>query len=201
MTDLSDLRDRVEALLTDASNAEWSTGELDNALRLAMAELSTVLPVRAVTTKDAVDDTWEYDLSAVSGLANVVEVWYPYLSTSDTYKQPHPVRFRMLTDAVLLLECDERPDSTFARRIFSHTVHTLAYLDWAAAPSVDGAEKAALVLGAAGYAAIAKSRDVTNEVTIGAEVPARLEKWGNARLSEFRERIVGLAAVANAGED
>jgi hypothetical protein len=58
-----------------------------------------------------------------------------------------------------------------------------------------------VVVGAAGYAAIGKARDVTNEVTIGAEVPSVLEKWGKARLTEFEERIVALAAAANAGED
>ena len=201
LTDLETLRDRVEALLTDSSNAEWSTAELDQAIRLALYELSTVLPVRAVATIDAVDDTWEYSLSAITGLVGVVEVWYPYLSTDDSYKQPHPVKFRMLTDSVLFLDIDDYPDDGYDLRIFYDKVQTLVNLDSATATSLDEAEKAALVLGAAGYAAVGKSRDVTNEVTIGADVPTRLEKWGKARLVEFQERIVALAAVANAGED
>ncbi len=201
LTDLETLRDRVEALLTDSSNAEWSTAELDQAIRLGLYELSTVLPVRAVATKDAVDGAWEYDLSAITGLVSVVEVWYPYLATSASYKVSHPVKFRMLTDAVLLLECAETPDDTYDLRIFYDKVQTLKDLDSASATTLDDAEKAALVLGAAGYAAIGKARDVTNEVTIGAEVPAVLEKWGKARLTEFQERIVALAAVANGGED
>jgi hypothetical protein len=124
-TDLDTLRDRVEALLTDASNAEWSTGELDNAIRLALYELSAALPVRAAATKDAVDEAWEYDLSAISGLVSVVEVWYPYLSTSDTYKRAHPVKFRMLTDAVLLIEVADTPDDAYDLRIFYDKVQTL----------------------------------------------------------------------------
>ena len=201
LTDLETLRDRVEALLTDASNLEWTTGELDQALRLALYELSAVLPVRAAATKDAVADAWEYDLSAITGLVNVVEVWYPYLSTSNTYKVAHPVKFRMITDAILLLECDDDPDAAYDLRIFYDKVQTVAGLDSASSTTVDEAEKAALVLGAAGYAAIGKGRDLTNEVTIGAGVPVTLEKWGKARLAEFQERIVALASAANAGDD
>ncbi len=194
-------RDRVEALLTDSGNDEWSTGELDNAIRLALYELSSVLPVRASATVDAVDDTWEYSLSAITGLVAVVEVWYPYLSTSQSYKQAHPVKFGMLTDAVLLLEVDDTPDDAYDLRIFYDKVQTLAGLDSASSTTLDDARKAALVIGAAGYAAIGKARDVTNEVTIGAEVPGTLERWGKARMTEFEERIVALAAAANAGED
>lgn len=201
LTDLETLRDRVEALLTDSSNVEWATAELDQAIRLALYELSTVLPVRVVALKDAVDGVYEYDLSAVTGLVDVVEVWYPYLATDDHYKQPHPVKWRLLTDAILLLEIDEDPDADYDLRMFYVKVQTLKDLDGASATSLDDAEKAALVLGAAGYAAVGKARDVTNEVTIGAEVPNVLEKWGKARLNEFNERIVALAAVANAGED
>lgn len=201
MTDLTDLRDRVEGLLTDSGNAEWSTSELDDALRLAIYELSTVLPVRAVTTIDAVASTWEYSLSSVTGLVAVVEVWYPYLSTHDTYKMPHPVKWRMLTDAILYLDIDEDPDADYDLRVFYDKVQTLAALDSAASTSLDDAEKAALALGAAGYAAIGKGRDITNEVTIGSDASTRMEAWGKARLVEFRARIEALAAVANAGED
>jgi hypothetical protein len=201
LTDLETLRDRIEALLTDASNVEWTTGELDNATRLALYELSTVLPVRAVASIDAVDNTWEYSLAAITGLVGVVEVWYPYLSTDDSYKQPRPVKFRMLTDSVLLLDIDDHPDDAYDVRVFYDKVQTVNTLDSATSTSLDEAEKAALVVGAAGYAAIGKARDVTNEVTIGGNVPAGLEKWGKARLTEFQERIVALAAVANAGED
>jgi hypothetical protein len=200
-TDLETLRDRIEALLTDASNVEWSTGELDNALRLALYELSSVLPVRASATIDAVADTWEYSVASISGLVAVVEVWYPYLSTIRSLRQPHPVRFRMVSDGVLLLEGVESPDSSYDLRVFYDKVQTLTGLDSASATTLGDAEKAALVIGAAGYAAIGKARDVTNEVTIGVGVPAVLEKWGKSRLTEFEERIVALAAAANAGED
>jgi hypothetical protein len=201
MSDLTDIRDRVEALLTDSGNADWSTSELDDALRLALYELSSVLPVRAVTTVDAVAQTWEYDLSSITGLVSVVEVWYPYLSTDEAYKRPHPVKFRMLTDAVLLLEGGDEPDAAYDLRIFYDKAQTVNTLDGATATTLSDAEKAALVIGAAGYAAVGKARDVTNEVTIGADVPAGLQKWGEARLKDFQARIEGLVAVANAGED
>ncbi|HOU24819.1 MAG TPA: hypothetical protein PKW05_08030 [Anaerolineae bacterium] len=201
MADIDTLRDRVEALLADSGNVEWSTTELDQAMRLALADLSVALPVHSVTTIDAVDKTWEYSLSAVSGLVEVTEVWYPYLAGHPALKRPHPVRWRTIDDATLLLEMDEHPDPVYDLRVFFTRSQTVAGLDGAAVTTVSEAEKALLVRGCAAFAALAKSRDVTNEVTIGAGVPERLREWGLALLQRFNAGLAALSVMAHQADD
>lgn len=200
-TALDTLRDRVEALLTDSSNAEWSTAELDQAIRLALSELSSYLPVAAATTVDAVDGVYEYDLSAITGPVGVLEVWYPYLAGTSVYGRPRPVQWRMISDTRLMIEPEEEPDAAYDLRIFYEEDHTLEGLDSATATTLSAAEKSALVIGAAGYAAIAKARGWTNEVTVGGDAVSQLERWGKARLDAFTAALERLAERAVGDDD
>ncbi|MBC7234034.1 MAG: hypothetical protein H5T68_12425 [Chloroflexi bacterium] len=200
-TDLEALRDRVESLLADSSNAEWSTSELDDAIRLALHELSRDLPVLADATVDAADDTWEYSMASMSGLVDVVEVWYPYSATDASDKKPSPVSWRMIDDDTLLLDESVEPDGEYDLRVFYTKMQSLAGLDSALETTLSAGEKAALVIGAAGYAAIAKARERMNEVTLGVDVPRTLQRWGEQRLAEFRQRVAALAERAATGED
>jgi hypothetical protein len=201
MTDHTDLRNRIEDHLKDSGNADWSTSEIDNALRIALHELSVSLPSRSVATVDAVDGQYEYSLSGISGLVEVVEVWYPYLSTDDTYKKAHPCKWRMLDDSTLYLEVDEDPDATYDLRIFFDLVQLLNGLDGASSTTLNEAEKSALVIGAAGYAAVALAVDKVDTIVIGGSAPEDLRKWGWARITEFRQRVYDLAVIQDAGED
>ncbi|MGQ9494424.1 MAG: hypothetical protein ACUVR2_11810 [Anaerolineae bacterium] len=200
-TDLDALRDGVEALLMDAGNAEWSTAELDQAIRLALADVSRELPRVADATLHAVHGQWEYDLSSLDGLQQVLEVWYPYLPDDAPYQKAHPVCWRLLDDATLYLDVADDPDATYHLRIFYTKQQSLAGLDGATETTLSPLEKAALVIGAAGYAAVAKARDWMNEVTIGLDVPRTLQRWGERRLAEFERRLATLAQLATAGDD
>ena len=202
MTDLTDLRDRIEDYLTDSGNADWTTGELDNALRVALAELSTMSPSRASASVDAVTGQYEYSLSSITGLQAVVEVWYPYLSTDDEWKKPHPVKWRMLSDGVVYLDVDQDPDSAYDLRIFYDKTQTVTGLDAAAATTVNDAEKAALIVGAAGYAATAKAVYLTDRVSVGGSQAAeRLADWGRRQVGAFQQRVYQLGAREAAEED
>jgi len=200
MTDHADLRDRLEALLKDASNIDWSTAELDDCIRLAMAELSGALPVQAVTTIEAVDETYEYDLSSLSGLVAVVEVWYPYSSEEYEYRLPHPVQWRMLHGSTLYLNVDETPDAAYDLRVFYDKAQTLSGLDGATSTSLDAEMKAVVILGAAGYAANALGRHKVDAVTFG-NAAGELRKWGWARLQEFRARLSAMSERLNGADD
>ena len=201
MTDLDTLRDRVEGLLQDAGNEDWTAEELDEAVRLALAPLSTLLPARAVTTLDAVDGQFEYDLSAVSGLLAVVEVWYPYLAGDARFGRPHPVRWRMLDEATLYLDVGLQPDAAYQVRVFYDRVHTLAGLDAATQTTLNAQEQAVLVLGAAGYAALARGRASIGQVNLGPDTPARYAAWGEARLKAFEQQVHALTASRHGGDD
>src|SRR5512143_2151234 len=81
-TNLASLRDRVERILADASNAIWATDDLDEGLRQALAEYSKIRPLSAVTTVNVVTATHELSISTVTGLIGVTRVWCPYTAAS-----------------------------------------------------------------------------------------------------------------------
>jgi len=201
MSDLDTLRDQVEDLLKDAGNALWSEGELEQALRLALAEWSALLPARAVATLDAVDGQREVDLSNISGLLGVVEVWYPYDAFDVHYRRPRPVRWRMLDDATLYLDVEDEPDARYGVRIFYDCTHTLQGLDDATVTSLAAPDRAALVLGAAGYAALARARESISQVSVGLDEAPRYQAWGQARLQEFVQQAYALGQVDSASSD
>lgn len=203
MTTLEEMRPRVASLLKDAGNLIWTTDELDDALRLALQQLSCALPARACATLDAPDGQCEVDLSALraAGLTEVIEVWRPYDEEHETYRRPHPVRWRML-DATTLLLGDGGPPAGGATgvRVFYAAAQTLAGLDGATATTPDARTLAALVVGAAGYAALSKARHVLGQVTAGAGTAQQYAAWAQARLAEFHQTVEGLAAERNAAE-
>lgn len=200
-TDLDTLRDRVEALLSDTSNADWDTDALDAAIRLALDELSQSVPAVADEVLDAEDGVREYDLSELDGLVDVFEVWYPYDADDDDYSQAHPVPFRLLDRGTLYLESEDAPDAGYDIRVWYGVRHTIEGLDSATETTLNEEEKSALVIGAAGYAAIAKARELMNQVTIGSDVPRALQRWGERRLAEFGRRLAGLWNVVAVGDD
>lgn len=203
-TDLETLEARVQALVKDSGAADWTTSELDQAIRLALSELSQLCPARYEATLDVVDGQYEYDLDSLALLPElqaVVEVWYPYLSTDDTYRLAHPVKWRMLSVHVLLIEPDEEPDASYKLRLFYDKVQQLEGLDSAVSTTLNDAEKSCLVLGAAGYAAVAKAQYLANRVTTGEDAAQMVGKWGNARIAEFKQRAFQLAQHDSMGDD
>ena len=201
VTDLVTLEGRIQDFVKDSGESDWSVSELDQALRVALSELSQLCPSRTVTTIQAVTDAREYSLAAVTGLQAVVEVWYPYLSTDATYKLPHAVKWWMLDDSTLYLDVDEDPDVAYKLRVFYDRVQTLAGLDAATVTTLNDAEKSCLVIGAAGYAAVAKAQYLSNRVTTGEDASLIVSKWGNARLQEFKQRAFQLAQHDSVAED
>jgi len=201
VTALDTLRDRVEDFLKDSTNVDWSTAELDNAIRLAVHELSLLLPARGVTTMDAVTDQWEYSISSISGMVCIIEVWYPYLSTHATYKKPHPVKWRLLDDSTLCLDESLDPDAAYDLRLFYDKLQTLEGLDAATATTLNEQEKSLLIIGASGYAAMSLAVDKTDAVVLGGKTPENLGKWGWNRVEEFRRRLNEMAAQEDSDDD
>jgi len=200
-TALDALVDRVEVMLKDGSNVIYSATELTEAIRSAIAELAVGLPAHSVTEIAAVADTWEYSLTALTGLLGVVEVWYPYLSTSVTYRKAHPVRWRMVDDATLLLDERVRPDAAYKLRVFWDKGQTLEGLDAATATTLTGPELGAIVVGAAGLAVAAYAAQMANAVGVAEEPAKVLREWARLRLEDFQKRLVRLGAVESASED
>ncbi len=186
------LRDVVEADLTDALNETWSTAEVDRAIRRALFRYSEVRPQEAIATLDAASSR-EYALTTLSGLIDVQRVWWPYDSDDPTYP-PQWVEFELWDDrTVLFLKAAVCPAAgDLPLRVFYTKAHTLNGLDSATASTYFVEDEELLVIGATAYAAIQRSRYVVDAVNPTSETPGQWRTWGRDRLKEFEDGLAQL---------
>ena len=184
MSNLAALRDRVESLVKDASNDRWTTGELDDAVRQALERTSERRPHELVTTLTLTQDGREVSLSGVSGLLRPLRVWWPYTASDPEYP-PCWVPWELHGPDTLFLDVPEEPQTDDVVRLFYAAMHTVDGLDGEAATTLAADEEGILVIGAAGYAALARAAYVNESVTRSEKTPDHWRAWSEARLTEF----------------
>jgi hypothetical protein len=190
---LTTLRDRVELLLADTGNAIWSTGWLDEAIREALHEYSKTRPLRSDGTLVLSADGREIDVSSLSGLLGVVQIWIPYTSTDPEYP-PNVRPFEHWADAgKIYVSGDYEPASGDVARVFYTTLQTLDGLDSATSTTFPADDESLIATGAAGYAATSRAVDLAEKVTLDRLTAQQVRAWGLAKLQEFR---AGLKTVA-----
>jgi hypothetical protein len=188
MSNLATLRDHVESLLKDAPNTLWTTAELDDALRRALQRYSALRPRELVTTLTLAAAGREVSLAGVSGLLRPLRVWWPYTASEPEYP-PAWIRWDILGAATLFLDVPGEPQAGDVVRLFYATLHTIDGLDGAAATTLAPDDEETVVLGAAGYAALARAAYATEAVTLSGETATRWRTWAEARLADFELRI------------
>jgi hypothetical protein len=125
---LATLRDRVELALQDASNAIWSTDDIDEAIRLALGAYTKVNPHRRIDTITLTADGREIDISGLTALLRVERVWWDY----DAADPRHPPRWRdfeVWPGDILYINDAGEPQSGDVVRVWHTTPQTLAGLD------------------------------------------------------------------------
>lgn len=182
--------DRLGALLNDATQLSFTTDALTNAIRQALAEYSTQLPIETQTTLTLTSDSTEIDVSSISDLLNVTDVWLPYDATDPT---AYHRRFRYWPDIkkVRLLNGD-RPAAGDTARIFYTKPHAIAGLDGAATSTVPDAHAWILVRGAAALAVYSLALD-SPPLTGGQGGPNRIRAWADNQYAMFHANLATLA--------
>ncbi|MCC7355486.1 MAG: hypothetical protein IT330_17225 [Anaerolineae bacterium] len=188
MTNLATLRDRTESLLKDAGNSLWTTSELDDAIRRALHRYSEMQPRELVTTLTLAAAGREVSLSGVNGLLRPLRVWWPYTASEPEYP-PAWVHWDLHGPATLFLDVADEPQANDVVRLFYTALHTIEGLDSAAATTVPADDEETIILGAAGYAALARAAYATEAVTLSGETPARWHAWAEARLAHLEALI------------
>jgi hypothetical protein len=190
---LATLRDRVEQILMDSGNAIWATDDIDEAIRQALSEYSKIRPLQAVTTLAISATTHELSISTVTGLIGVLRVWCPYTEAAPpSGNSPNWVAFEHWADLDILYFPDEVEAGDVAR-IFYDKVQALKDLDSAAATTFPDDDESLLATGAAGYAAMSRALDLSEQVTLDRDVPAKAKTWAGQKLQEFRQGLVRVA--------
>jgi hypothetical protein len=190
---LTTLRDRVELLLADSGNAIWSTSWLDEAIREALHEYSKTRALRSVGTVVLNADGREIDVSSLSGLLGVTEIWCDYTSTDPEYP-PNRRPFEHWPDEEkVYVTGDYEPASGDVMRVFYTQLQTLNGLDAATSTTFPADDESLIVTGAAGYAATSRAVDLAEKVTLDRLTAQQVRAWGLSKLQEFR---AGLKTVA-----
>lgn len=188
MSNLAAIRDRVEQQLVDTGNAIWSTGLIDEGLRQALAEFSLALPVHQITTLTLSSDTYELDISTISGLLDVDRLWLPYTAASPE-NPPNWIGFDHWRDNDILYLGEYQGQSGDVARIFYTAVQTIEDLDSATSTTLTALQESILVNGGAGFAATSRSLDLQEQVTLGTRVTKEIQTWGERRLQSFRGQV------------
>lgn len=195
---LAALRNRVEQFLLDTGNNIWSTGALDEAIDNALSAYSEVRPqvVKSSLALTSILSTngREIDVSAITLLISVVDVWAPYLAADD---KPTRRRFEHWLDQEIVHLADGATVGVSdTARIFYTKVHTMNGLNSQVTTTFRHGEDSLLVVGSAGYACLSRSTDLVEQVTLGGQTIEELRELGAEYLSEFRQRLgVGVSDV------
>ena len=188
---LTGIRERVEQKLADKTNAIWDRTWLDEAIRDALFDYSQVNPQDKIGTVTAGSDTYELDISEVTGLLSVSEVWTPY-TASDPEHPPNRRAFKLWFDSKILYFPNYQVPSGDVSRIFYTALQTINGLDGASSTTVPAIDETLLVAGALGHATTSRSIDLTEKVSIDPASSQQVRAWGLSKMQEFR---AGLNAV------
>lgn len=190
---LSVLRDRVERVLADTGNSIWSTDDVDEAIRQALHEYSKTRPQRAAATLTLSADGREIDVSPLSGLLSVSEIWCDYDSNDPQWPENRRSFACWPDTAEVYITDDYEPQSGDVMRVFYTKLQTLSGLDSETTTSFSDDDESLIAAGAAGYAATSRAVDLAEQVTLDRLTAQQVRAWGLAKLQEFRS---GLKTIA-----
>lgn len=200
---LAQFEARVLARLIDAASAIYATATIDEALRMALHDYSLVSPNTTETVITLPGDGREIAISALTGLLQVSEVWWPYDSaaTEETWP-PNRVRgYRVWWDLgspVLFLDITEggpgQPQLDDELRLWYSKLHTVQNLDSESITTIRPDHESGIVTGAAGYAVLSKALDLAGQIHIDPDEQKVLQSWANERLGEFAAWLETLRA-------
>jgi hypothetical protein len=187
---LAALRDDVESDLRDDGNAVWSTGQIDRAIALALAEYSAVAPRVADATLTVSGRSADLSAAAPGGLGSafaslvrVLAVEYPDGLYPPAYPRWHTV------GPVLHIHADA-PLAAETVRVTTLHQHVLHASD-AAQSTVPDASRALIAMGAAGHALRQRAATLAADALAigGSDATRRLSALGDERLARFHDGL------------
>ncbi len=187
----------ITALLDDLSDPDaetfTDTDQLDRAIRRALYKYSEVKPQETIGTITLEDDGREISLSTLTGLVDVQRVWVDYDADDPGYP-PAWAKFQLWDDkATLFIHEDDEPQSGDVIRVYYTKQHAIKDLDSATATTIPIEDEETVLLGAAAHAALQQARRTIGQVNPSDTTPAQWSRWGNRRLSEFRQALSELS--------
>lgn len=189
---LTTLTDRVEQLLLDTLNVVFPAALVNEGIRLALGEYNLYRPQTLFNNVTPTSGTREVSLSTLTGLLDVLKVWFPYLSTDHP---PKWVEWELWWDAgvpKVFLDLATAPTGSQIARVYYTKLHTLNGLDSATATTYPELDDGMLILGGAGYSCLARSIDLAETAANMAVSTPNYAALAEAFLGQFRLLLGGV---------
>jgi hypothetical protein len=185
---LTTMRDRVEDVLQDSTNAIWATGDIDEGIRQALEQYSRRKPLRKIADLTLSSAGREVDISSLSDLIRVEKVWWPY-DSSDPDHPPNWVHFEVWPGSILYIVDPNEPASGEHVRVWYSEQQTLNGLDSETTTTFPIDDESFLIHGAAAFAARFRAVEIAESATVDAKVYDRLQTWADKAMREFSEGL------------
>ena len=193
MTTLETVRGRLEQMLGDPSNKLWPTAALDEAIRAALHDFSQLVPQRVIDTVTVASATYELDISGLTGIEQVEQLWLPY-TAANPESPPNIKPFAYWPESQVLYLYDYEAQAGEVARVFYTTLQTLNGLDSAVSTSVPDGDISWLLMGAAAKAAASQSLKLANGTKEGNAAAGHHRDVANEFAATFRLALESLAA-------
>jgi hypothetical protein len=195
MTTLTDFRTQVLQILGDPSGSRFDTDTLDEALRWALGEYGRAAP-QVMTAEFTVTTAGrEQDLSSLSGIGSILELYYPYTSGDESpTQQAGFYQYQRGGKLYATISGHNVPAVGDVMRITYTTGQTIENLDSATETSVLSTHEYVLASGAAGKAATMRAAALIEMYGSRQEEYTRLEAWGEKMLIEYADRLLMIKA-------
>lgn len=193
--DISTLRALLTLDLGDAEGSTWTDDELDRAVGKALGDYTAWFPQRreAILTLEA--GGRQVDLSALEGLLAVERVWFPYEEGS----WPPQWRPFECIGTTLNFLTPASPEAGQQLCLVYWGAHYIAGLAGAAETTLPAEDVELLLVGAAGYAALERSRSAIGSMNVSGYTPVQWAEWARGRLEQFHRRLKELAEQRGVG--
>lgn len=159
---------------------------IEQGLRQALALYSRQNPASLITTVTLASDTREIDVSGISGLRSVSQVWVPY-TASDPENPPLWRQFDHWRDSDILYIIDYYPQSGDVARVWYKAARTLSGLDSAVTTTIDPEDQPLIIDGACGFTIMGQATAKVDEVSIDAPttISAQLMEIAKYKLNMY----------------
>jgi hypothetical protein len=187
--------------LIDASNVTFALATIDEAIRTALADYSVAYPLTLDSTITLGAAGREIDLSTLTGLINVLDVWWPYAASPEVWPPNQVPGFHLwwnnaVPKLLISSQSGSQPQSGDGVRVWYSKQHTISSLDGAAATSVLPLHETGIVIGAAAYAVTSEMRHQIGVIHVDPQQVASLNAYATERMAEFKAWLAEIHVFA-----
>lgn len=194
---LAEYKNSVSLFLFDTGLEIWPAAEIEDAIRHALADYSEAWPCTHQAVITTLTDGRQIALNAIENLLAVMEVYWPYDSSTEDQRANLALGWYLYWDdglPILQVNFDgyAAPEAGDELLLTYTTPHTIQGLDGAAATTVHRSHIMQIVRGAAAYAALSRTADLAETQGRAAVSAETLRRMADYYMVQFKAWLITL---------